>query len=224
MKNKNSTENGECDTTGNMLPRNVVRDLNDITRGKTSGVYKIVNRVNGKYYVGSSNHILKRWTRHKNDLDNNKHRNIHLQRAWNKYGENNFHFCIVELCSESELLVLEKKHLGNGVCPHRVYNMESDPMRPSHSEETRRKMSKSLMGHGCSEITRRKMGRSRMGRNNVNYKPTIYSFFHLSTSEAFMGTMYEWRMKFNIPIPNACMLTNGQLKTSRGWRLLQISV
>lgn len=82
MKNENSTENGECDTTGNMLSRNVVRGLNDITRGKISGVYKIVNRVNGKYYVGSSNHILKRWTRHKNDLDNNKHRNIHLQRGW----------------------------------------------------------------------------------------------------------------------------------------------
>ena len=60
------------------------------------GVYKIVNKINGKYYVGSSNDIKCRWSGHKNKLNNNVHENSHLQRSWNKYGSNNFDFIIVE--------------------------------------------------------------------------------------------------------------------------------
>lgn len=57
-----------------------------------SGLYKITNIINGKFYIGSSNHIEHRISRHKASLRYNKHRNNHLQSAWNKYGENAFHF------------------------------------------------------------------------------------------------------------------------------------
>ncbi|MEN6292413.1 MAG: GIY-YIG nuclease family protein, partial [Methanobacterium sp.] len=60
------------------------------------GVYKISNKIDGKSYYGSSKNIEKRWLRHKNELNKNKHINILLQRAWNKYGEENFIFSVVE--------------------------------------------------------------------------------------------------------------------------------
>ena len=50
----------------------------------TIGIYKIINKVNGKYYVGSSLNINKRWSVHKSALSKNKHHNDHLQNAWNK--------------------------------------------------------------------------------------------------------------------------------------------
>lgn len=63
---------------------------------RISGVYKIENRVNGKFYIGSSKDIEHRWLKHKYTLNHQKHHNLHLQLAWNKYGENNFDFSIIE--------------------------------------------------------------------------------------------------------------------------------
>jgi group I intron endonuclease len=74
------------------------------------GIYKIRNIVNDKCYYGSSKDIKKRWKRHRNDLKNNNHNPL-LQRAWNKYGESNFVFEIVEECNECELLKIEQKYL-----------------------------------------------------------------------------------------------------------------
>jgi len=77
----------------------------------TCGIYKIVNRVNGKYYLGSSVNIKKRWKTHRCDLRHNRHHCIHLQRAWNKYGEKSFIFEIVEEVNKKILLEKEQYHL-----------------------------------------------------------------------------------------------------------------
>jgi len=61
-----------------------------------SGIYKITNMKNKKIYIGSSLYIRIRCIHHKNELNLNRHYNKHLQRAWNKYGEKNFKFSIVE--------------------------------------------------------------------------------------------------------------------------------
>ena len=63
---------------------------------KIAGVYKIINKVNRKYYVGSSNDINCRWNKHKSELNRNIHKNPYLQNAWNKYGVVNFNFVVVE--------------------------------------------------------------------------------------------------------------------------------
>lgn len=73
-----------------------------------SGVYKIVNIVNGKFYVGSSININKRWGEHKRSLRKNCHNNDFLQKSWNKHGEINFKFEILEIViDETELILRE---------------------------------------------------------------------------------------------------------------------
>jgi len=76
------------------------------------GIYRIINLINRKCYYGSSKNIYKRWKDHKNQLKLNKHHNIKLQRAWNKYGEKSFIFEIVELCELESLLLIEQKFLN----------------------------------------------------------------------------------------------------------------
>ena len=61
-----------------------------------SGIYKILNNINGKIYIGSTKNFNKRWVTHKYLLRLNKHENKHLQYAWNKYGEVHFEFIKVE--------------------------------------------------------------------------------------------------------------------------------
>ena len=70
---------------------------------KEAGIYKIENIINGKIYIGQSSWLKHRIQAHKNDLRKNKHKNIHLQRAWNKYGEESFRFDILEKCDIDKL-------------------------------------------------------------------------------------------------------------------------
>lgn len=66
---------------------------------KISGIYKIECLVNGKVYIGQSINIKQRWGAHLSNLKNNRHDNIRLQRAYNKYGKDNFIFEIIEECN-----------------------------------------------------------------------------------------------------------------------------
>lgn len=73
-------------------------------------IYTITNLANGKKYVGQSKHVHRRWVEHRYKLNANRHDNVKLQRAWNKYGRDNFHFEIIaNASSQNELNILEKK-------------------------------------------------------------------------------------------------------------------
>jgi len=75
------------------------------------GIYRIKNKINDKCYYGSSKNIEKRWKTHLNQLKNKKHINSILQRAWDKYGENNFIFEVVEECKLENLFEVEQKYI-----------------------------------------------------------------------------------------------------------------
>jgi group I intron endonuclease len=86
----------------------------------TCGIYKIVNQKNNKYYLGSSKNIEKRWQTHKRTLKKNTHHNIHLQRAWNKYGENSFLLNIAEITTEKKILNKEQYYLDKLKPPYNI--------------------------------------------------------------------------------------------------------
>ena len=78
---------------------------------KKCGVYKITNKINGKFYIGSSINITDRELRHKSDLSCGTHHSEHLQRAYDKYGKENFKFEILELCNEEDVVKREQYYL-----------------------------------------------------------------------------------------------------------------
>lgn len=80
---------------------------------KQCGIYKIVNKINNKIYIGSSFDIKTRWMNHRYLLNSNQHHSVHLQHAWNKYGSNNFEFIVLELCSIENLLLKEQTYLND---------------------------------------------------------------------------------------------------------------
>lgn len=75
------------------------------------GIYMIVNNVDNKIYIGQSIDIDKRFKSHKQKLNSNTHYNVHLQNAWNKYGENEFEFSIICECEENKLNELEEYYI-----------------------------------------------------------------------------------------------------------------
>jgi group I intron endonuclease len=66
-----------------------------------TGIYAIDNLVNRKIYIGSARSISNRKNTHFNTLRKGKHKNPYLQKSFNKYGENNFRFFIIEEHSNS---------------------------------------------------------------------------------------------------------------------------
>lgn len=80
-------------------------------QSNTSGVYKIVCVPTGKYYVGSSVCVKRRWRVHRRLLRMGEHHSRYLQRAWNKYGEGAFEFVLAIRADRSKLLATEQRSL-----------------------------------------------------------------------------------------------------------------
>lgn len=80
---------------------------------KKFGIYKIICKVNNKIYIGSTEVCFKqRFKKHKQKLRNNYHENDYLQKSWNKYGEDNFTFEILEEISDkSKVKEIEQLYL-----------------------------------------------------------------------------------------------------------------
>ena len=76
--------------------------------GARSGIYAITNVHNGMRYVGSAVNIRRRWNRHRKELQFGAHYNNHLQRAWDKHGQDAFIFSVIEECSRECLLDREQ--------------------------------------------------------------------------------------------------------------------
>ena len=74
-------------------------------------IYKIINNINGKVYVGQTININRRKNAHYNQLKNKKHHNKVLQKDFLLYGEDNFSFYYkeYEISNRKELNDLEIK-------------------------------------------------------------------------------------------------------------------
>ena len=190
--------------------------MNDI-----SGIYCIENIINNKKYIGQSIHIKDRWTKHIAELNNGTHHNDYLQKAWNKYGEENFSFYILEECSinlldEKEICYINKYDSMNRSYG---YNLTSGGQlrKNSISKETRDKIShavkNSYVNSELKEIRRLqrleywanpKNKEKIIGQNNV-----MYGIHHTDESKRKMSEhkkgIRSWRRNVT---PVLCIESN----------------
>jgi len=119
-----------------------------------TGIYKIVNKINRNFYYGSATtSFTKRWNNHITYLNSGRHRNIHLQNTWNKYGADNFEFVIVLLCDPENCLFYEQLFLDRywDGCKN-CYNINpkaENSLGVKRSAEAREKIRKSKLGNKC---------------------------------------------------------------------------
>lgn len=91
---------------------------------KRIGIYQICNKFNDQRYIGQSVSIADRWVRHCYHLNKGVHRNLHLQRAWDKYGKDQFVFEILKECDPESLDVIEEQYAN--LFQSKLYNMIDD--------------------------------------------------------------------------------------------------
>lgn len=132
----------------------------------TCGIYMIQNKVNGKIYIGQARDIEKRWGTHKAELRGNYHINKHLQRSWNRDGEDNFEFTVICKCDENQLNTMEIDYISKlrTYDPAYGYNKTYGGEGGRHTKETRKKMSESSKGKHLSEETKKKLSELNKGK------------------------------------------------------------
>ena len=137
---------------------------------KNSGIYLIINLINGMIYVGSAVDFIDRWRRHLKDLNRNLHPNNHLQFAWNKYGPDAFQFTIVEIVEDIfKLIEMEQLWINASNCFDRkigynICKIADNRKGIKNSEETNKKISLSNMGRVVSNETRDKIAEAHRGK------------------------------------------------------------
>lgn len=165
---------------------------------KICGIYMIKNTVNGKVYIGQSVNIARRWAKHKRELKkNNYHEKQHLQDSWNKYGESNFEFKIIEECQPNATILNERETYWIGFYDssnkEKGYNKAlsgGTTLGIKFSDEIREKMSKSRLGMAFSEEHRKKIG-------EANRKRVISEQMRRKIAEANRRRVYTASMREN---------------------------
>lgn len=74
-------------------------------------IYKIENDITRKVYIGSTINPESRMLHHFAALRAGKHHSIHLQRSFDKYGEEHFHFSVIDECDADDRLQVEQRYL-----------------------------------------------------------------------------------------------------------------
>jgi group I intron endonuclease len=130
----------------------------------TAGVYKARCIPTNKIYIGSSENIAKRCRQHVSDLNAQRHRNIHLQRAWNLYGPDAFVFSVVELTDVAVLRYREQYHLDRSQAYDDRFGFNIAPGVDNRvvAPETGRRISAAKRGHVVTDETRSKLRAARL--------------------------------------------------------------
>jgi group I intron endonuclease len=221
-RNQNLTTNVE-----NVNLNTTTETLNDSTKiGQkdttiNSGIYKIVNKINGKYYIGSTKNFILRWERdHKPSLRKGNHHNIHLQHAWDKYGEIAFEFLVLEKVSNDNLLIIEQKYLDvlkkdkeSGKDTH--YNISYIAGRIEHTDEVLERMKR----YACN---RTDIHKQNLKNSRLNLSELTKEKIKKATSESNKNRVWKEESKMKLSKLMKCLISSDKYKNFRDSRVGRI--
>lgn len=182
----------------------------------TSGIYKITNKINNKFYIGSTINLYCRYYNHLKDLIKNTHCNEYLQRSFNKYGNDSFTFEIIATCPKEYLLKLEQWFINNLKPNYNICKKAGNSLGYKHSEKTKSKMKlnriKYFKLNKVSDETKFKQSQSRK-------KPVLKLDMFNNIIEEY-SSIKEANLAHNVKTMDGSIskVCKGKLKTRHGFR------
>jgi len=143
-------------------------------------VYKIINLINEKIYIGQTQNVQKRWQHHIRISKEPTSKNYQLvHKALSKYGQDNFTIEVIEsfldynstLKSEAQWISFYRTNVskyGNKF----GYNLTDGGegwFGHKHTKESKEKIRRARLGKKASKATKHKMSRMRKGAKNVMF-------------------------------------------------------
>lgn len=136
------------------------------------GIYRIYFIGSNKSYIGLSKGFKGRRNQHLRELKKGTHFNIYLQRAFNKYGENNFRIELIEECDESELMQKEKYYIEIHDSFKNGFNLTTGGENCNLSDDVKKRISEKHKGKIVKEETRQKLRQINLGKK---HSPETYA-------------------------------------------------
>lgn len=165
-----------------------------------------------------------RWDSHRSLLRNNKHFNQYLQNAWNKYGEKNFEFVVIEDCTISDLDDKERYYIQFYREQNLSYNIadggDGGNLLGKHlSEKTKRRIGDknriNMTGKKMSDETKQKMSQSQKKRYNKWTDEDRQAWGKMSSEKACGYTWNEESKKKMLGNKNGAKHTADEIKEIR---------
>lgn len=172
-------------------------------------IYKIINDINERVYIGQTTKTLaERICNYKKEYKYDK-RHRPILDAMRKYGFEHFHFSIVEdnILTREELDEKEKQYIREfeSLCSQKGYNIElGGNGRGKHSEETKRKIS-------YAQLSNKNHMYGKVGQQNAMSNPII---------ELTTGNIYESAnlasKDLNLHFSHVCSVARGERGSTGG--------
>ena len=139
-------------------------------KGKT-GVYCLVNLINGHIYIGSSVNLAVRMSNYLNTtyLKNRKNNNMPIIQALLKYGQENFAILIVEYVDIENLSVRETFYITHFLPYYNVLKQGYSSLGYKHTEATKKLLSELAQNKVHSDKTKSLISKALVGENNPFY-------------------------------------------------------
>lgn len=139
-----------------------------------SGVYCLINNINGHSYVGSTININSRIKNYlnNNNLKNSKNINMPIVKAILKYGQLNFSLLILEYVNVKNLASRETFFISSIVPYYNVLKQGYSSLGYIHTEETIKLLSQLAKNRTHSNLTKSLISKALTGENNPFYNKT----------------------------------------------------
>lgn len=120
-------------------------------RKKIKCIYKITNQINNKFYIGSTVYFASRKSSHLRAFRKGKHQD-YFQKAYNKYGEKNFIFEILEVVQDEHKLIEREQYYLDLLKPYirtigyNIAKIAGSQLGFRHSDKTKELLRKQQLG------------------------------------------------------------------------------
>lgn len=173
-----STNNSWRQDNKNLKPVKVYNSLKEDRdqilkdqKGK-SGVYYLVNKINGHTYVGSSINLASRMKNYLNNafLKSKQNSNMPIVKALLKYDQSNFSLLILEYVEPEYLITRETFYITQIIPYYNVLKQGYSSLGYKHTEETKKMLSELAKNRTHSDKTKALIARALVGENNPFYE------------------------------------------------------
>lgn len=136
-----------------------------------SGVYCLINKVNGHTYVGSSMNLASRMRNYLNKafLKSKQNANMPITKSLLKYDYSNFSLWILEYVESEFLISRETFYIANIIPYYNVLKQGFSSLGYIHTEETKKLLSELAKNRTHSDETKGLIARAVTGENNPFY-------------------------------------------------------
>jgi group I intron endonuclease len=209
-----------------------------------SGIYKFLNKITGDFYIGSAVYCANRKGQHLWALRNNRHRNRHLQSAWNKYGEANFSFHILIYCDKNDLILYEQRFMDYLKPRYNIDKVAGSALGRKMSNSTKVKIGLAnkgrkpwTFGKHLSEETKKRIGlanskikhtkewidKMRLSKTGVSTTRKIYVGFISPNGVKYASivNLAQFCIEHGLTYQNMSQVHNGYKLSHRGWKRIK---